>query len=192
MIMAKLEKGLVEIYTGSGKGKTTAAMGLGLRAAKVGLKVSMFQFLKKKGTSYENNLSIPNFKMVCLDEVHPMFLGSMGQGLRLRQSFGGQAGARIELKKKILKDLRKVKAAMKSGRYDVIILDEIINCVRQKFLDERVVLSLIKARPKQTELVLTGRGASRRLIAAADYVTRLDKIKHPFDKGILARRGIEY
>ncbi len=182
MIMAKLEKGLVEIYTGSGKGKTTAAMGLGLRAAKVGLKVSMFQFLKKKGTSYENNLSIPNFKMVCLDEVHPMFLGAMDQ----------RPGVRRELKKKILKDLRKVKAAMKSGRYDVIILDEIINCVRQKFLDERVVLSLIKARPKQTELVLTGRGASRRLIAAADYVTRLDKIKHPFDKGILARRGIEY
>ena len=96
------------------------------------------------------------------------------------------------LKKKILEDLKKVKTAIKSRRYDVVILDEAINCVSGKFLEEIKILDLIKAKPKCVELVLTGRGLGRKLASRADYVTRFDKVKHPFDKGIPARRGIEF
>lgn len=182
LMMKKLKEGRIHIYTGAGKGKTTASMGLALRAASNGLKVCMFQFLKKKDTSCENNLSVTNFKVVCLNEIHPMFLEARG---RTKAVVAG-------LKKKILNDLKKVKTAIRSGRYDVVILDEIINCVSQEFLEEGVVLDLIKAKPKNVELVLTGRSASKRLIGSADYVTRLAKVKHPFDGGLLARRGIEY
>ena len=170
-----IKEGKVHIYTGSGKGKTTACLGLGLRAASAGLRVCVFQFLKKRGTSAEGKLAHPRFKVVCFNEVHPMFAGSRGK-----------------LKKDILRDLKKAKKALRSGRHDIVILDEIINCVSGKFIPEKAVLELVRSKPKGVELVLTGRGATRRLIACADYVSRIHKIKHPFDKGVLARRGIEY
>ena len=188
--MAKLKKGLVHIYTGKGKGKTTASLGLALRAVSSGLKVCMFQFLKKRGTSSENWLEFPNFRIVCLNQEHPMF-----SGIRVTPFFrAGQKGAGVSqsLAKKIKKDLAKIKQVMRTGKYDVIILDEILNCVSQKFLNEAEVLRLIKAKPARVELVLTGRGATSRLVAASDYATRLDKVKHPFDKGERARKGIEY
>ncbi|MBN1526787.1 MAG: cob(I)yrinic acid a,c-diamide adenosyltransferase [Candidatus Omnitrophica bacterium] len=170
-----IEEGKVHIYTGSGKGKTTASLGLGLRAAAAGLRVCVFQFLKKRGTTAEGRLAHPRFRVVCFNEAHPMFSGDSEK-----------------LKKDILCDIKKAKRALKSGRYDVVILDEIINCVSGKFVPERVVLALVRSRPKRVELVLTGRGATKRLIACADYVSRINKIKHPFDKGLLARRGIEF
>jgi len=172
----RLKHGYTHIYTGCGKGKTSAVMGLGMRAALSGFKVCMFQFLKKKRTSAENNLSMPNFKAVCFDEAHPLFKKCIAK----------------KLKKRIMSDIGKAKRVMESKRYDVIILDEIVNCVSCAFIKEDAVLDLIKAKPKRVELVLTGRNATGRLIAAADYVTRLDKVKHPFDKGVRARRGIEY
>lgn len=180
--MAKLKKGLTHIYTGKGKGKTTASLGLALRAVSSGLKVCMFQFLKKPGTSSENWLEFPNFRIICFDQEHPMFLGMRGKGKGLNQSLSG----------KIKKDLMQIRRVMKIKKYDVIILDEILNCVSEKFLKEDEVLSLIKAKPAALELVLTGRGATSGIISASDYVTRLDKVKHPFDKGERARKGIEY
>jgi cob(I)alamin adenosyltransferase len=180
--MAKLKKGLVHIYTGKGKGKTTASLGLALRALSSGLKVCMFQFLKKPGTSSENWLEFPNFRIVCLDQEHPMFSGIRSKGERLNRP----------LAKKIKIDLVKIKQIMRTGKYDVIILDEILNCVSEKFLEEAEVLTLVKAKPARVELVLTGRGATSGIISVSDYVTRLDKVKHPFDKGEPARKGIEY
>jgi cob(I)alamin adenosyltransferase len=91
-----------------------------------------------------------------------------------------------------LKDIRKVKDIMKGGRYDIVILDEIINCVDCRFIEEKAVLDLVRAKPASLELILTGRGATRRLVDMADYVTRLDNVKHPYDRGLPARRGIEY
>lgn len=177
-----MKKGRIHIYTGCGKGKTTASIGLAVRAALSGFRVCMFQFLKTRCSSVDNGLSMPNFKIVCFDERHPMFGGSKGAAMR----------APDRITKKILSDIRKVKKVIAGGRYDVIVLDEIINCVSEKFVDEKYVLDLVAAKPEKTELILTGRGATRRLIASADYVTRLDKVKHPFDKGLAARRGIEY
>ena len=173
--MHKLKTGCVHIYTGDGKGKTTASLGLGLRAASSGLRVCMFQFLKARGTSSENWLEFPNFRVICLDQTHPMF-----------------GGSEEKLSSCIRKALAKIKRVMKTRKYDVIILDELVNCVSEGFIDEKEVLGLIKARPKSVELVLTGRRAPKGLVAAADYVTKLEKVKHPFDNGLKCRKGIEY
>lgn len=180
--MSKFKTGCVHIYTGDGKGKTTASIGLALRAASSGLKVCMFQFLKGPGSSAENWLAFPGFRMICLDQKHPMFGGSAARSKR----------SEAMLKRTILKDIGKIKRVIKSGKYDVIILDELINCVSEGFVPVSEVLSLIRAKPKSTELVLTGRGAPEELVAAADYVTKLNKVKHPFEKGMACRKGIEY
>ena len=180
--MRKLKTGCVHIYTGDGKGKTTASMGLALRAASAGLSVCMFQFLKAKGSSVENWLEFPNFRVVCLGHTHPMFLRSNA----IREK------TEIQLKKSILKELRNIKCVMKTKKYDVIILDEIVNCVSEGFIAEKEILGLIKAKPRPTELVLTGRCAPKGLVDAADYVTKMEKIKHPFDSGLRCRKGIEY
>lgn len=174
-----LAKGYVHIYTGTGKGKTTCAMGLGLRAASVGYKVCMFQFLKKKGSAVENKLRLPNFKVVCLEQCHPMF---DKRGMEIYEAMSW----------KVLKDLGRIKKVLKSLKFDVVILDEIINCVSGKCIPEDAIIELIRSKPKYVELVLTGRGATKRLIACADYVTDMANVKHPFDKGVSARRGIEY
>jgi len=180
--MRKLNRGCVHIYTGDGKGKTTASLGLALRAASSGLSVCMFQFLKAKGSSAENWLEFPNFRVVCLGHVHPMF----------QKSEVGSQKSELKLKKDIQKELGKIKRAMKTKKYDVIILDEIINCVSEGFVSEKEILGLINAKPKPTELVLTGRRAPKGLIVAADYVTKMEKVKHPFDGGLKCRKGIEY
>jgi cob(I)alamin adenosyltransferase len=182
MIMAKLKKGLIHIYTGKGKGKTTASLGLALRAVSSGLKVCMFQFLKKRGTSSDGWLEFPNFRIVCLNQEHPIFSGSRTNIIRPLRKLSG----------KIKKDLLKIKRIMRTGKYDVIILDEILNCVSERFIEETEVLRLLKAKPAPVEIVLTGRGATSGLVSVSDYVTRLDKVKHPFDRGQGARKGIEY
>lgn len=180
--MRKLKTGCVHIYTGDGKGKTTASLGLALRAASSGLSVCMFQFLKAKGSSAENWLEFPNFRVVCLDQAHPMF-----------QNFDDRnQKSESKLRKNILKELEKIKRVMKAKKYDVIILDEIVNCVSEGFVSEKEVLGLIKAKPKSVELILTGRCAPAGLMAAADYVTKMEKVKHPFDGGFGCRKGIEY
>ena len=191
--MRKLKTGCVHIYTGDGKGKTTASLGLALRAASSGLSVCMFQFLKAKGSSSENWLKFPNFRVVCLDQMHPMFQPALA-GAR-----GGSGKSEVisqksetKLKKNILKELTKIKRLMKTRKYDVIILDELINCVNEGFVPEKEVAGLIKAKPRLTELVLTGRRAPKGLVVLADYVTKMEKVKHPFDSGLRCRKGIEY
>lgn len=178
----KTKTGCVHIYTGDGKGKTTASLGLGIRAAASGLCVCMFQFLKTKGSSSENWLQFPNFRVICLDQTHPMF----------QKSEARKQKSEDDLKNNILKEIGKIKRVMKSGKYDLVILDELINCVSEGFVNEEDVLRLIKARPKSVELVLTGRKAPKALTDVADYVTDMKKTKHPFDAGLKCRKGIEY
>ena len=189
----KLKTGCVHIYTGDGKGKTTASLGLGLRAAASGLRVCMFQFLKSKGCSVENWLEFPGFRVICLDQEHPMFQKLKVKSQPALASVRGGAGkSEIKLKNNILKEMAKVRRIMKSKKYDLIILDELINCLSEGFVEEKYVLGLIKARPKAVEMVLTGRRAPTAIIAAADYVTDMRKVKHPFDNGLQCREGIEY
>jgi len=157
-------RGYVQVYTGNGKGKTTAAFGLALRAAGAGLKVYIGQFLKKGEYSELN--SINRFKDL----------------IKVEQ-FGGR-----ELAKK---GFKKIKEIIFSREYDVVILDEINVALYYRLLSEEDLINLIKNKPSDVELVLTGRYASSQIIKIADLVTEMRKIKHYFSKGVTARKGIE-
>lgn len=175
-------RGCVHIYTGDGKGKTSAALGLALRAAGNGQRVCMLQFLKGGSAgSGECGISVRGVKIVCLDQVHPLF----------RRSPAAR-GSMKALKRTIASDLEKARDSMGAGRIDILILDEVINAVNGHLLPERSLIELIETKPDRMELVLTGRGASRALMRHADYVSHIKKVKHPFDRGLGARRGIEF
>ncbi len=179
-----IEKGLVQVYTGDGKGKTTAALGLALRTAGHGGKVLIYQFLKppalelgERGVIQEH---IGSITMLALDEPWDMF-ESMGD----QQAIG-------RVKTAIREAIKKVQTDAHEKFYDLIILDEIVFCLDKGLADIDDVKELIATRDPRVELVLTGRGASRELIELADLVTEMKPVKHPYDKGISARRGIEY
>lgn len=174
----KLSKGYVHIYTGEGKGKTSAALGLAERAIGAGFKVCMIQFLKGgRGASGERAVKLKGFKIICCDQVHPMFCKKPEvRGLR----------------KALLRDLEDARKKMLSKKYDVIILDEVINALSGGLLPVSKLIGFIKSRPNNVELVLTGRGRVKKLIALADYVTYFKKLKHPFDLQVRARKGIEF
>lgn len=169
-------RGYVQVYTGNGKGKTTAAFGLALRAAGAGLKVYIGQFLKKGEYSELN--SINRFKDL----------------IKIEQ-FGGKRYIGQEIKeedrKLAKKGFKKIKEVIFSGEYDVVILDEINVALYFKLIPENDLIDLIKNKPSDVELVLTGRYASSQIIKIADLVTEMRKIKHYFSKGIKARMGIE-
>jgi cob(I)alamin adenosyltransferase len=178
-----LEKGLVQIYTGDGKGKTTAALGLALRAAGQGHKVLIYQFLKPPSLNIgERHIlsSLRSIKVESLDVPWDMAMSP--------NNTKAVAAARAAIHK-TLEQLAKM-AAKRSC--DVLILDEIVYCVAKGLAKPEDVKNIIDGRDKQVEIVLTGRGATKELIAMADLVTEMKNIKHPFDKGIKARRGIEF
>jgi len=176
----RLKKGFVHIYTGEGKGKTSAALGLALRAAGCGCKVCIFQFFKDKKAPCSESKAIKrfgkDFKFRRFDIPHPMFKKIDIEKLRAR----------------LKKAVNEVNETLKGKEFDVIILDEILIGVSQGFIDEGSVLKIIKSRPKKSELVLTGRGATKKLINSADYVTYMKDARHPFSKGVCARRGIDF
>ncbi len=172
------EKGLVEVFTGNGKGKTSAALGVALRASGHGLKVHIVFFMKGDYPYGERNaiLRLPN--------IHTSVFG--------QDYFVDPANIKQEEKDEAGRALRKAIEVVKSGSYDLVILDEINVAVAWKLLDIEDVLVLIRSKPEKVELILTGRYADPRLIEAADLVTETVKIKHPYDKGILSRKGIDY
>jgi len=168
---------MIHIYTGNGKGKTTSAFGLAMRASGQGLKVCIFQFLKPKGLLCGEEICIHKIKGLSVrrfEQAHPMF------------------GCSPKLKKNIKKDFEQAKKAVLSKRYNMVVLDEIINIVDQKFISKKNFLTLLKSTPKKVELVLTGRGDISDLEGYADYVTVMIDKKHPFRSKVGARKGIEY
>jgi cob(I)alamin adenosyltransferase len=170
-------QGLVQVYTGKGKGKTSAALGLGLRAAGHGFRVCMIQFMK--GQIYYGELEavklIPNFTIRQFGR--PDFVD--------RTNLDPQD---IELARAGLAQAREV---MESGKVDFLILDEINCAIDWGLIPEEDVIELIRARPANMELVLTGRYATKRIIELADLVSEVHEIKHPYQKGIPARLGCE-
>ena len=176
-------KGMIHIYTGKGKGKTSAALGLALRAIGWNKKVCVFQFLKKgaNGEARAAALLKENIKIITFDQVHPMFYH---KSLRKKST--------TKLKENIQHDLKKVKETLLLGKYDIVILDEIVNCAAQKFIKKEDILSLIDLKFRRSELVFTGRGAPKWLISKADYVTNMQLIKHPYTKNLPARQSIEF
>ncbi len=166
----------IQIYTGEGKGKTTASLGLILRALGAGWRVLLIQFLKKGEFS-----EIKALKK--LDSTLTILQFGSGRFVRGRPS--------KEDRKRALEGLATAKGMMLSGQYDMVVLDEINVAINLGLLPLAEVVSFIDKRPQDVELVLTGRGAPEEILERADLVTECRKVRHYFDKGIRARRGIE-
>jgi cob(I)alamin adenosyltransferase len=178
--MSESRRGLILINTGPGKGKTTAALGTALRAVGNGMKVLMLQFLKGSWHYGE------------LDAVE-----AFGENFVLRQmgrGFVKVGGAEMDPE-----DIRLVeeawaeaRAAVYSGEWDMVVLDEINYAISYKMLDAAVVAEALRGRPEMVHVILTGRNAHPLLVELADMVTEMREVKHAYQKGILAQRGIEY
>lgn len=169
--------GLVHIYTGDGKGKTTAAVGLAVRAAGVGKRVLFSQFLKGRPTGELDSLKKIGVEIVRSGAVTKFIPYMNEQEL-------------AECKKSQQAVFNEVKS--KAGSFDVVILDEIIGAAGTGMISLEDAAEFVKKKPEGTELVLTGRDAPPELIALADYVSDIKAVKHPYDKGVNAREGIEY
>jgi len=172
------EKGLVQIFTGDGRGKTTAALGIVVRALGHGLRVCVVVFMKGdypysewKFLAREPNVKVARY------------------GLR---TFIDPANIKPEEIEQAKQALAFTREAMLSGNYDLIVLDEVNLAVAWKLVELDEVVRLIKDKPSNIELILTGRQADAKLVELADQVTECLNIKHPYDKGTLARRGIDY
>ena len=171
-------KGLVQVFTGNGKGKTTAALGTILRAAGHGLRIFIVFFMKNDyGYGEFNTLSLlPNVKM---------------------SSFGfPQFTDPADIKPEEIEQARLALAAARdaalSGNYDLVVLDEVNVALDFHLIELDEVVQLVRDKPPHLELILTGRNADTKLIEMADLVTEMANVKHPFDKGVKARKGIEY
>jgi len=174
------ETGLVHIYTGTGKGKTTAAIGLCTRALGHGLKVCYVSFHKqpeKYGYNEMDSLKKLGAKVINHAKGHP----------HLDKTMDSQ-----KIKEETYYGLNDIKKLIQKEDFDLLILDEILISVRDNFLDEQELIKFVNNKPEKLELVLTGRGATNRIIELADYVSDIQHIKHPYDKGISSRSGIEF
>jgi len=172
------EKGLIHIYTGDGKGKTTSALGLALRAKNRGKRILFAQFFKEKDD--RNELSLLEklgINILVFDSIKsPFFNPSIDKGY---------------LKDETEKALTILDGLISSDAFDLVVLDEFICLVSEEIISESDAIAFLRKKPVALELVLTGRGASESIMAEADYVTYMKHIKHPYDKGIKARKGIE-
>jgi cob(I)alamin adenosyltransferase len=166
---------MIQVYTGNGKGKTTAALGLALRCAGAGKKVFFGQFIK--GKDYSELLALKKLKITC---------EQFGRGCFIRTK---PQDADINCAQKGLLRLSRI---ISSGKFDLVILDEVNIAVKLGLLRCSDILALIKKTPARTELVLTGRGCLPQIKKAADLVSEVREIKHYYRKGIKARRGFEY
>ncbi|MDD7347225.1 MAG: cob(I)yrinic acid a,c-diamide adenosyltransferase [Clostridiales bacterium] len=175
----KSDLGLVHIYCGDGKGKTTAAVGLTVRAQGFGLKVLFMQFLKD-GNSSELNV------LRKLDNVEVL-------GAKPIKKFTFQMSKEEleETKEMSAKQLKEAEEKVMNGDYNLLVFDEALGSIEAGVLDEQLILDFLKNKPEKLEVVITGRIPSDNMIEAADYVSRIEKVKHPYDQGIPARKGIE-
>jgi cob(I)alamin adenosyltransferase len=186
-------KGLIHVYTGDGKGKTSTAVGLGFRACGQGLKVFMIQFLKGGGFSGEVDASkkINNFIIRQYGKDCP-YSENMKKGEQECGNCKDCFLTRKEEKEKVEEALLLAEKIAKSTKYDVLILDEINNTLSRRLTSLSRIKSIIKKRRPHMEIILTGRNAPQEIIELADYATDLKRIKHPFTKGLRARYGIDY
>lgn len=172
-----MRKGYIQVYTGNSKGKTTAALGLALRAAGAGLKVFIAQFIKKRRCS--EHKALERFSdLITFKQYGTGFLKG-----------DKPTDQEINAAKKGLGETKKI---ITSSKYDMVILDEINIAVHYKLISIEELLKVLDAKPAGVELVLTGRYADKRIVEKADLATEMKEIKHYLQKGIKARAGIEF
>lgn len=191
--MAWSNLGLVHIYTGDGKGKTTAALGLAIRALEHGFSVCMIQFMKGGRHIGELRLeeNFPNFRIKQYGKECP-YSEKMKIGATQCGNCRGCFFTPNESKEKAAEGMKDAMTATKSGKYDMVILDEINVVLDKKLIPLDDIIRLIKEKNENTELILTGRRAPKELYKYADYVSEINEVKHPMYKGIVGRRGVEY
>lgn len=173
-----LPQGLVEVFTGDGKGKTSAALGTVLRALGHGLKVFVVFFMKGKFPYGEQKIlaQLPNVDVAVFGH----------------ETFVDPNNVKEEEKVEARKALEAARQAMLSGKFDVVVLDEVNVAAAWKLIDVDEVIRLVAEKPEKVELILTGRYADPKIIELADLVTNMVKVKHPYDKGVRSRKGFEY
>lgn len=174
-----MKTGMIHIYCGNGKGKTTCAMGLCTRAAGYGYKVLIYQFMKNNKTSERKILEqVPNVTFIDGKETEKF-------------SFMMTEEEKAERKAYYLKQFRYVTELAEKEQYQVLFLDELIYTIGAGLFDEEVLTEYLKQKPEELEVILTGQNPGEAVIELADYVSEIKKIKHPFDKGQKSRMGIE-
>jgi len=176
--MSKLKQGFIQIYTGNGKGKSTAALGQAVRAAGFGLKTYIAQFMKEY--PYNELISLKHLsEWITIEQFG-------GDEFVYKKELPG-----VEELSKANNGLQTAREKMLSSEYDVIILDEAIVAIYFKLIETKEIVEFIKAKPENVELILTGRYCPEELIELADLVTEMKEVKHYYQKGITSRRGIE-
>ena len=173
--------GLVIVYTGNGKGKTTAALGLAMRAVGYEHKVCMLQFIKGSwhyGEMDSSKKLEPNFELIAIGKG---FVGILDDN-----------SPREEHEKYAAEALRICREKINSGNYNVVILDEVNYAINLGLIDVQEIIKIIKEKPSNLDLVLTGRDVKEEIVELADLVTEMKEIKHPFKSGIKAKKGIDF
>ncbi|MEK6647647.1 MAG: cob(I)yrinic acid a,c-diamide adenosyltransferase [Candidatus Firestonebacteria bacterium] len=173
-------KGFIQVYTGDGKGKTTAAVGLACRASGHNLKICYIYFHKdpeKFGYTEHKTLKKLGVDVFGFAKKHPHFDKNISKD---------------DIRKECLKGLKFIKKLYKENKYDILILDEILISLRDGFLKKEEIFDILNSKPDNLELVLTGRSATAKIIEKADLVSEVKNIKHPYEKGVPQRKGIEY
>jgi len=173
------KKGLVQVYTGDGKGKTTASIGQAVRAKGHKFKVCFVYFFKNPKDFHYGEIEVLKelgIETVNLIPHHPHFYKNV---------------TKEQMREDCLKSLESIKEIFQKG-YNMVILDEILIALQDGFLKEEEILELLERKPESLEIILTGRGATKKIIEKADLVTEMKKIKHPFNRGVKERKGIEY
>jgi cob(I)alamin adenosyltransferase len=170
--------GLVHVFTGDGKGKTSAALGIAIRAAGHGLRTHITFFMKGEYPYGEQKT------LALLPNISVARFGSL--------EFVDPANVKLEEREQARLALENARIAVDSGRFDLVILDEVNVAAAWNLIDVKDVIRFIKEKPESVELILTGRYADKDVIALADYVTEMKEIKHPYRKGTPSRKGIDY
>ncbi|MFA4873602.1 MAG: cob(I)yrinic acid a,c-diamide adenosyltransferase [Patescibacteria group bacterium] len=198
----KYEKGFIIVYYGDGKGKTTAALGLAMRALGRGMNVAVLQFIKSdpgvgKGITWTSGERI--FAQVFVrykiqdtrykNRIGKLYVKTTGEGF---VGIQGDERPFEEHKAAAVKGLRSAEEALRKGKFHVVILDEALRAVEEKLFSAKDLMKALRNKKKGVHVVLTGHHVAKEILEIADLVTEMKKVKHPYDKGILAKIGIDF